>query len=241
MAEVCLSILNTWPGPGGRCRIDGFLPCGCCTNGVLIWIEMVQMFEHYGQFLGVLQCKSVSKRVDTCSNNIWKMMLGRQPPPFLRKDPYFILLQMKRFKIDSVSLWPRWIPKGYAWVQEPMVTSSQASLHFYCFSRCFWRWFSFAEHVYAFYESSENHGEKSQNKTAQKHPEARHFRSFQHSKHVRLEPRLQFEGGLTATTGADETWMDRRFSRRSATLVTKNICFFKGNPKEKWKSLSYRW
>ena len=64
---------------------------------------------------------------------------------------------------------------------------------------------SFFRRVYICYESSENHGEKFKKTTAQKHPEARHFRSFQHSKHVRLEPRLQFEGGLTATTGADET------------------------------------
>ena len=48
---------------------------------------------------------------------------------------------------------------------------------------------------------------------------------------VRLEPRLQFEGGLIAATGADETWMniqspgDERHGHR--------------NPKEKWKHVSF--
>ena len=51
---------------------------------------------------------------------------------------------------------------------------------------------------------------------------------------VRLEPRLQFEGGLIAATGADETWMNIRSPAGDERHGHRN-------PKEKWKHVSFRW
>jgi len=50
---------------------------------------------------------------------------------------------------------------------------------------------------------------------------------------VRLEPRLQFEGGLIAATGADETWMNIRSPAGDERHGHRN-------PKEKWKHVSFR-